>query len=129
MKNDDFAKSESSSERPTQIRRGRIPSFAIYEISEHELKQLEDGSGASLELNFSLVLLSSAISFFVTLLSTQMSEKVSTFLTILAFVFLFVGFYLFFSWYRSDSNVRSLIKSIRGRIPSNEVDPEKEQSN
>lgn len=117
-----------NSERPTQIRRGRIPSFAIYEVTDYELKVLDEGTSASLELNFSLVLLSSSLSFVITLCSAQMSNTTETIFKILALVFLFVGMHLIFRWYKSRSNVGALLSEIRARIPANESGSPKEQS-
>jgi len=128
MSIDDYLKNEDSVERPPQIRRGRIPSFAIYEVSEDELQKLQDGFAIGLELNFSLMLLSSALSFFIALITTQMSQTKSTTITIITAVFAIIGIYLFFSWFRSRPDIQNLVSSIKSRMPANETDPEKEQS-
>lgn len=128
MNREDSVKNENSSEKPPQIRRGRIPSFAIYEISDYELKLLGDGSSASLELNFSLVLLSSSLSFVITLFSAQMTNNTETVFKIVSIACAFIGFYLLLTWYRSRSSIKELIEEIHQRIPANEIDPDKEQS-
>ena len=43
------------------VRRGRVDSVDLYEVKENELELLEKGSPASLQLNFSIFLLTSVL--------------------------------------------------------------------
>ncbi len=105
-----------------RIRRGKVASVDLYEIKDSELDILEKGSPADIQFNFSIFLLSTAVSFFIALLTTKIenntTKTVFIFITIIGFFF---GVYLLIQWRRNRTSLRELCQKIRDRIP-----PEKE---
>lgn len=104
-------------ERVTVVR-GRVSSVSLYEITDNELSTLETGSSSSLYLNFSIFLLSVAISMLVTLLTTPIQDNrvFNVFVIIVSCGFIIGGFLLLL-WYRTRHSMSEVVKSIRGRIP------------
>jgi len=58
------------------IRRGVFQELTLYEVEESELELLARGSPDSLYLNFSILLLSFAVSFLISLLTAILSDRV-----------------------------------------------------
>lgn len=106
-----------------KIRRGAIRMLDIYEVSEAELVIMEKGSPDSIYLNFSIFLLSVALSFTIALLTTNTTSiyifNIFVILTVIGFI---VGLILFFLWYRSRNSVLDCIRSIRSRLSVSEID-------
>lgn len=100
-----------------RILRGRLDSFALYEITDDELSILEMGSPGSLYLNFSTSCLSIAISFFVALLTATVSNRVFTVFVVLTTVGFVSGTFLFILWLRSWRSITHIARRIRARIP------------
>jgi len=100
------------------IRRGRIDRLNIYEVTDSELHLLERGSPESLFLNFAVFLLSTAISFLVTLLSTEIGSarvfSVFVILTVLGFI---LGTLLLALWWWHRRSSSLIIEEIRRRMP------------
>lgn len=109
---------ETSSERPPKIRRGRVDSFALFEITEQELDVLEKGSPSSLQLNFSIALLSVAASFLITLVTQTLSGKTFTVVVVITVVGFVIGAYLMLVWAKHRASVSDTVRRIRGRLPS-----------
>lgn len=100
------------------IRVAPLGELRVYLISEKELNELENGSPAAQNLNFSLALLASGLSFLTTLLTTDIaSVKTFSVFVILTVVFLLVGAILFASWYRLRRSSIGLAQRIRDRMP------------
>lgn len=108
----------SPSEFYPAIRRARLGQLTIYELSENELEVLEKGSPSSTILNFSIFLLSIAISFLVSLLTTTITDNrvYVTFLviTIIGFILGILFLIVWFQKYRSSTNIAN---QIRNRLP------------
>lgn len=112
---------EHSGEKPFKIKRGRVDSLSLYEITEHELAALEDGSPSSLYLNFSLLLLTTATSFLISLLTTKIeSDRTYTTFVILVVIGYVLGVLLGIIWWRTRQSVSEITKRIRNRIPPEE---------
>lgn len=108
---------ESGSTVPLTIRRARLDSLDLYELTDEELGTLERGSPASLQLNFSLVFLTSGLSFLVTLLTaTFPSERTFQVFVLSTVSFVAVGVVLFGLWWRNRGDVQRVIERIRGRL-------------
>jgi len=112
---------EHSGDKPFKIKRGRVDSLSLYEITEHELLTLENGSPSSLYLNFSLLLLTTATSFLISLLTTTIeSDRTYTTFVILVVIGYVLGILLGIIWWRTRQSVSEITKRIRNRIPPDE---------
>ncbi len=108
---------ENQKELNPKIRRARVDSLDLYEITEDELNILEHGSPGSLYLLFSTFLLSMAISFFVSLLTTKIESDrlfmVFVSVTILGFI---IGIILLILWVKEYRSSTSVAHKIRERM-------------
>lgn len=101
-----------------QIHRGRIESFSLYEITEHELAQLEAGTPSSLYLNFSIFFFSIASSFFISLVTTDISSiKIFTIFAIIVVIGFIAAAVLGAIWWKTRTSLKAVIHEIRNRIP------------
>jgi hypothetical protein len=99
------------------VRRGRVDSVDLFEVKEHELEMLEQGSPASLQLNFSIFLLSIAFSAILTLTTATVASKIlETVYVVIAVVGILLGSYLVISWWRTSTSIKKIVTVIRGRI-------------
>lgn len=101
-----------------RIKRGKVDSLSLYEVTEAELQELETGGQDNLLLNFAVFLISTATSFFISLLTTEI-KSVKTFcvfviVTIVGFV---VGTLLMILWIRTRKSKASIINRIKDRMP------------
>lgn len=100
------------------IRRARLDQLTIYDVTEAELEILERGSPDSLYLNFAIALLSTAVSFSVTLATTPISVdrtfQVFLVLTVVGYVAATV---LLSLWFRTRQSVSTVTATIRSRLP------------
>lgn len=122
--NHDIQQGSKSNIMPA-VRVAPLGELRLFVISEEELNAAEQGSPASLYLNFALALISSGLSFLTTLLVADISS-IRTFavFVILAVVFLLVGTILFAMWCRSRRGMKSLFQRIRERMPPSPGIPE-----
>ena len=111
----------TSSERNLDPAIHRIPldKLTIYEITEAELEALERGSPESLFLNLAIAVLSVAISFSVSLATTQI-DSVWTFcvFVILCVVGYLAGVTFGLLWQQSRKSLKSVARAIRSRNPA-----------
>lgn len=113
--------SEQTGEKTFKIKRGRVDSLSLYEITEHELNVLENGSPSSLLLNFSLVLLPTATSFLITLLTTTIqSDRMFSVFVMLVICGYISGLILLILWWRNRKSITGIVSRIRDRIPQEE---------
>lgn len=113
-----------------EIRRGRLDQLTIYEVSESELKLLERGAPDSIYLNFSIFLLSAALAFTISLLTTEIeSERVFTIFLVFTVIGYVIGTVLVALWYRNRASVSDCVQTIRDRLPPEGVrqDPDSEE--
>jgi len=109
---------DTPSELLPAIRRARIDSLDIYEVSEPELVLLERGSPDSLFLNFAVFLLSSALSLFVALVTTTIaSSRTFSVFVILTTVGTVGGLFLLLLWMRNRQSTATVFAQIRRRMP------------
>jgi hypothetical protein len=100
------------------VRRGRVDSVDLYEVKENELELLEKGSPASLQLNFSIFLLSLAFSAVLTLTTAKVNVPIlETVYIVIAVVGVLLGLYLLFSWWKTQTSIKKIVAKIRDRIP------------
>ena len=100
------------------IQRGRLDTLTIYDVSESELDTLERGSPDSLFLNLAIFVLSVAISFSITLATTDVSStRLFCVFVILTVVGYLAGATFGLLWWTSHKSVKSVVKRIRERVP------------
>lgn len=100
------------------VRRGRVDSVDLYEVKENELELLEKGSPASLQLNFSIFLLSIAFSAILTLTTSVVKNSIlETVYIVVAVIGVLLGVYLLFSWWKTQTSIKRIVAKIRDRIP------------
>lgn len=111
-----MARRTQNEENPL-IRRARVDSLDIYEVTEEELGQLEKGSPMSLQLNFSIFLLSVAITTLITLLTVQIvSSQLYTIFVVVTVIGLVLGVFLFLLWFSNYRSLTPVAKRIRERM-------------
>ena len=112
---------ESVGEKAPTIRRGRVDSLTIYEITDHELDVLAAGSPSSIYLNFSVALLSVFASSVLALVTaTFISTATQTVAILLAIVCGIAGLLLLVLWKRSHRSIAGIVKRIQDRCPQSE---------
>ena len=100
------------------VKKGKVDSLTVYEVTDYELDQLEKGSPASLFLNLSILLLTTGISFFIALLTTSIESNETFIIFVVVTVISFIaGGVLFILWYRDRKSTKGLIAKIKDRCP------------
>ena len=99
-----------------KIRRGKVDSLTLYEITDNELIVLERGSPSSTYLNFSIFFISVGISFLISLLTADVSDRVFIVFCLLTGGGLSIGVVLSAIWWRMGSEMSEVCQKIRGRI-------------
>ncbi|HRH95222.1 MAG TPA: hypothetical protein PLB55_04775 [Prosthecobacter sp.] len=123
------APTDNTESKPLRVRRGRVESVDLYEIKDSELDLLEKGSPADLQLNFSIFLLSLAVSGICSLATaTFFSDTIKSLFMIVTVVGLILGAYLIISWWRNHQSLKTLCSRIRSRIPPEPVNVSSIQS-
>lgn len=102
------------------VRRGRVDSIDLYEVTDDELQELERGGEASNYLNFALSLSSIAISFSIALATTNTTDR-----QFYVFLIIIVGTALaalIFGviWRSNRRTVQELAARIRARMRQEE---------
>lgn len=106
-------------DQPTpRIRRGNISSLTVFEITDYELDTLERGGPVSTYQTFGIFLLSTGLSFAVSLLTTNIeSDRLFLLFTVVTFVGIVFGIMSIAVWYRERSPIREVCDRIRSRVP------------
>jgi hypothetical protein len=98
------------------IHRVRLDKLTIFEITESELDALEQGSPESLFLNLAVGVISIAISFSISLATTQIeSVKTYSFFVIITVVGYLAGLTFGLLWWQSRRSLKSVAREIRRR--------------
>lgn len=109
-----------NSETQVQVRiiRGRVDSVRLYEVKENELDILENGEPTGLYLNFAIFLFSLASSGILALCTATFKSYLieNTFLFV-SIIGLLGGLFLSILWYRGRKSIKSIISTIKDRIP------------
>lgn len=104
----------------------RIPRIEVYQVSDDELRRIEDGFGqVGQDLTFAVASLSVCISFVITILSADLSERLFNIFLSLIIISVLVTLYLGNRWLRVKNVAPSVIATIRSR----KVDPQSTQEN
>ena len=125
-----MSQSENSNEKTLKIRRGKVDSLSLYEITEQELNTLEKGAPAGLFLNYGIALLSLSCSFLIALLTTNIdSERTFVVFAIIVIAGFIGSIILMCLWYRNRQSISELVKEIKSRIPDEESEPSEQDKN
>jgi hypothetical protein len=109
---------EQTQELAPAIRRGRIDSITIYEITDNELNILEYGSPDSIFLNFSIALISISFSFLISLLTTTIDSIYIYNIFVDATIICGIGgLTSTVMWHKKRKSTPNLISQIRNRVP------------
>lgn len=93
-----------------------LGTLTVYHVTDQELDQLEKGTPESLFLNFAVFLISTGLSFFVSLLTAEIkSLKVFCVFVVVTVIGLLGGAFLLLLWIRHHRSTRGIATSIRGR--------------
>ena len=105
-------------EKGPKIKKGKVDSLTIYEVTEGELETIERGSPNSTFFNIGIALLTTASSFLVTLFTVELSQKPNLFIvfTLITIVGFIVGGILMILWWRTKNDVDIVLKRIKDRM-------------
>ncbi len=109
---------EKTADEKVKIKRGRMDSVSIYEVSDGELTVLENGSRNSIFLNFSIFLLSTAVSFLIALSTTDYTGRpvIFTVFIVITVVGIVIGSFLLFLWMKMADDFKITIDRIKNRM-------------
>lgn len=120
------------------VKRGKFDSLTLYEVTEQELIIIENGSTNSLFLNFAIFLLSTSISFFVSIFTMDWFPKkqeshlvLFVVFLIIAILTLLIGFICTVLWLKSHDSFKNTIEIIKKRLVKEEdikEDPNDDES-
>lgn len=100
------------------IRRGRLDSLNIFDVTKEELDALERGSPVSVFLNLAIFVLSVAISFSASLLTTEIpSDRTFIVFVVVTVVGYIAGATFLLLWFFTRKSIKSVVENIRKRLP------------
>ena len=100
-----------------------IPRIEVYQVTEDELKRIEDGYGqVGQDFTFAVTSLSFCIAFAIALLTGSFSERLFVILLTLAIGFAVVALYTGIRWFSARRAAPSVIATIRARKTEPESD-------
>ena len=113
---------QHSGEKTVRVKRGKVDSLTLYEITDYELETLAIGSPSSLHLNFAIFFLSLATSFLVSLTTTTINDtKTFAVFVVITSIGFAAGAVLLAMWHFSHKSTKSIIRTIRERIPAEQL--------
>jgi hypothetical protein len=114
---------EGGGEKPIRVRRGKVDSLSVYEVTSFELDILEQGHPGSLHLNFAIFLIGVAISFCIALFTTRIESQTALIgFVVVATCSAIIGIFLLALWYRNRKSSPDVIKNIKSRLSDTETD-------
>jgi uncharacterized membrane protein YciS (DUF1049 family) len=111
---------EETEHETIPVRRGRVDSIDLYEVTEDELQELERGGEASNYLNFALALISIAISFAIALATTNTTDRQFYVFLIIVVGTALAALIFGVIWWNNRRTVRQLAAKIRARMRQEE---------
>lgn len=103
---------------PFTIKRGKISSVSVYEITDYELGIFEQGGSSSVALNFCIFLYSISISAFIVLSTVDLSksDKLYIIYLVVGIIGAILGTYMLINWWKNHKSISDLCGKIRDRI-------------
>ena len=113
----------SSSDIGPEIKRFGIKTVEIYDVTNEELEQIENGLPYSIYLNFSISLLSMAVPSIFSLLTTQINNlEIMIIFYCFTICCIILGLIFLIIWFINRKKLPSVIKKIRERkLSENDV--------
>jgi hypothetical protein len=112
----------NENESVVPVKRGRVDSLTVYEVTDHELDELSRGGPTSLLLNFGLFLLSAGISFLIALVTTTIDSTRAFCVFVIVVVVSFIGgIILLLLWNANRQSLKKLLKRIKERMPKEDA--------
>lgn len=106
----------------TEIVTYKIPRIEVYQVTDDELRRIEEGTGQIGEdLTFAVAALSFAIAFLITLATTPLTDLLKTIFIAVIIICTIVFFYTGARWWRVRTTASKAIASIRSRKDNPEV--------
>ena len=94
----------------------RIPRIEVYQVTDDELRRIEDGYGqVDQDLTFAVTSLSFCIAFAIALATASFSDRLLIIFSLLVVVFAFVALYTGLRWWRARQAAPIVIATIRSR--------------
>lgn len=110
--------SEKQSDFLPEIRFGKIGVLKVHQITDEELNKMEQGSSHSILLNIGISVISIAISFLISLLTTKIeSDRLFIVFVLITISFFLAGIILVIIWWIQREPLKRLIQEIRNRMP------------
>ena len=107
-----------------QIVTYRIPRIEVYQVTDDELRRIEDGFGQiGQDLTFAVASISCAITLAITLVTVRLSQQLFITFVSLIFIFAVVALYTGIRWLRARKAAPAVIATIRAR----KVEPQVER--
>jgi len=101
------------------VKRAKVDSLSLYEVTESELHELERGGQDDVMLNIAIFLLSTAISFFISLLTTSIpSLKTYCVFVVVTIVGAVGAVILLVLWNRTRKSKALIVQQIKDRMPN-----------
>lgn len=108
--------SNTEGERTMTIIRGEVDSLTLYEVTEDELINLENGPSSSIYLNFAISLITLSLSFFASIFTATFENSITLIVfLVIAIVSLLVGLGYFVTWKKTSKSYSSISNKIRAR--------------
>lgn len=110
-----------------EIKRGRVGSISLFEITDAELQIIEHGSPSSLLVNIAFFAASAFLSFLIVLLTTKIeSDRIFVVFVLVTIVSCVTTVICSLVAYRMRGGVGDVIKKIKARVPGAEVEKQDE---
>lgn len=117
------SETNNTGETSIRIRRGKVDSLSVYEITDYELGQILQGSPNALFLNLAIFLTSISLSFLIALLTTTIaSDRVYTVFVVVTVISFIAGFVLVAMWWKTRNQLSDIVTKIKARIPADEIE-------
>lgn len=118
----DTERDRSSGDNGPTIRRGKVDSLDIFEVTESELGSLERGSPNSIYLNFCIFFASAFITLTTTMVTVDIKSDIKISLFFSADIISIISIVLFgILWWKAKNEVKEVLSVIRGRVPREET--------
>lgn len=102
----------------------RIPRIEVYQVTDDELKRIEDGYGqVGQDLTFAVTSLSFCLAFAIALATGTFSGRPFIILLSLVIICALVAFYTGTRWWRARKAAPTVIETIRSRKVQPQVSP------